>query len=226
MPYIYGLVCPVAGCLRYIGKTDNVRERLSDHIKKARYPKEKTYRARWIRTLLAQDKKPSAVVLMSVPNSMSWQTVEGFFISTARYFELPITNTACGGEGGWVFSDEVKARHAAACKINAQCMKDPQMRARLSAIAKNQWSDPDLRSLRSELSAYAMRDPENRKRSRQGALKQNSDPDYKRRRDVMWAHDDARKNAADAARRGWSDPVKKAARVAALKAAWARRKAT
>lgn len=110
-------------------------------------------------------------------------------------------------------------------ETSRQRMADPARRARLSDLAKKQWQDTEHLTLRSAMSKKQMQDPANRELSRRGAVAQNADPEYIKRRDEFWSKPEALKAAAEAAKAGWDDPVKKAARVVAMKAAWVRRKA-
>ncbi len=90
---IYVLKDPRNGEVRYVGKTNNLERRLDHHIREAK-KREKTYKARWIRGLLAEGIKPVAEVLETCDES-TWQERERFWI--AHFDQL--VNTSVGGIG-------------------------------------------------------------------------------------------------------------------------------
>ena len=64
--YIYALIDPRTGEVRYVGKADDPDLRLAQHIAAARKG-EATYKGRWIRKLLDLELKPSLEILEEVP---------------------------------------------------------------------------------------------------------------------------------------------------------------
>ena len=54
--FIYTLECPISGEIRYIGKTNNIKKRLSTHIFVSK--KQKTHKDKWIFKLKKDNKKP------------------------------------------------------------------------------------------------------------------------------------------------------------------------
>lgn len=92
---IYGLCDPFSGQLRYIGKTDNVRERLRQHVCDARRGRT-TRTAAWIRSLLKMHKWPRAVTIERTTEDQ-WQEREKYWIAHFREVGCDLTNTTCGG---------------------------------------------------------------------------------------------------------------------------------
>jgi hypothetical protein len=98
--FIYGLVDPQTGFVRYVGKTNNTRFRLNNHLAKDRLLAD-TPKVKWIESLLAQGVKPQIVILEEVIQS-AWEEAEkrwiAFYQSKHDYPEL--TNSTSGGGGG------------------------------------------------------------------------------------------------------------------------------
>jgi group I intron endonuclease len=97
--FIYGLWDPRNGRLRYVGKSDNPKQRLIGHVSIAK--KELNPCASWIRSLLKQDLRPLVTVLEEVPVS-EWEATERHWIEKCRDLGIKLTNLLDGGEGGSV----------------------------------------------------------------------------------------------------------------------------
>jgi hypothetical protein len=221
---IYGLVCPVAGCVRYIGKATDPERRLAAHLSSARTGRTKYHHGRWLRKLLADGLSPSVVVLFTVHgDGMTWQQAERFFIASANAFGLPLTNATRGGEGlsltnpdaalavstalrtAWQRED-VRAKHSAAMKASHA---DPAVQAKRAATRVV--SDP----LRLAASTLGHRTPESRARAGEHFR-------------ALWAQPEYQQRKAASSKAAWADPDKAAARRAAMsagkRAGWARKK--
>ena len=61
--YIYALVCPKTNQVRYVGKTDKPKTRLSAHISTSKRMKVKSPLALWIVGLLSEGLRPTLTVL-------------------------------------------------------------------------------------------------------------------------------------------------------------------
>lgn len=94
--YIYGLVDPRSGLLRYVGKSNNPSWRLSQHI----HPKlsNKTPVAQWCRSLVRGGFMPRIEVIEEVPENLEWQEVERFWIGYLRFIGCNLLNLADGGD--------------------------------------------------------------------------------------------------------------------------------
>jgi len=112
--FIYGLVDPRTGYVRYVGKANKPAYRLSMHLTPAEM-KDTSHKNSWLRGLLREGKKPELIILQSVGKS-AWQDAERGWI--AYYRGIPnyplLTNTVDGGEGveGYILSEEQRKRRS------------------------------------------------------------------------------------------------------------------
>lgn len=105
--FIYALVDPNTQQIRYIGKSDNPRRRMQDHMD----DKRKTHRASWLKSLRDKGQKPILMIIEEVPFDI-WQERERYWIAFYREQGLDLTNMADGGEGGYL-GKEIHERGAA-----------------------------------------------------------------------------------------------------------------
>lgn len=94
--YIYGLVDPRTNQIRYIGKSDRPKERLTQHLSKS--PKQRTYKSNWINELLKLGLTPVLTILEEVINR-DWGKAEQEWIDKGKQRGWPLTNQADGGRG-------------------------------------------------------------------------------------------------------------------------------
>jgi len=94
---IYGLTDPRTGCIRYVGKTVNISQRVKRHIYKAKKG-EMGHKANWIRSMLRENLYPVALTLEICPEER-WEQAEKIWIASLRRSGYPLTNAAYGGEG-------------------------------------------------------------------------------------------------------------------------------
>ena len=93
--YIYGLKCPKAGIIRYVGKSKNPIKRYSTHLshtKAKRYDNIHLYR--WIAKLLRENLKPELVILEECDNK-DWKDREKYWI-----YQFGLDNLLNMNEGG------------------------------------------------------------------------------------------------------------------------------
>jgi hypothetical protein len=97
--FIYGLVDPRTGYIRYVGKAVDPERRYNDHFSKFELSPN-TKKVNWIKSLLAQELKPS-IILLEKTHSDAWREAErrwiAFYRSIPGYPEL--TNGTSGGDG-------------------------------------------------------------------------------------------------------------------------------
>jgi len=93
--YIYGLVDPRDGRIRYIGKADNPVYRYRKHCERLRGH---THKVNWIRALLNLGLKP-VLVFLEQTNRYCWQEAEQFQIAFFRERGFDLTNSTNGGDG-------------------------------------------------------------------------------------------------------------------------------
>lgn len=95
--YIYALRDPVTHQMRYVGKTTNLKRRWHDHVHLR--ATDHSYRANWLRSLLAAGKRPKMMLLDTLSDHDDWELREQRWVRTLRAYDQPITNLAIGGEG-------------------------------------------------------------------------------------------------------------------------------
>ena len=95
--FIYSLSDPINGEIRYVGKSDNPKLRLVEHIKKSKY--DLTHKNNWIKSLVNKNLKPVIEILDTVPIS-EWGFWENYWIDVVKTWGFKLTNIANGGNGG------------------------------------------------------------------------------------------------------------------------------
>lgn len=106
---IYTLACPDTREIRYVGKSNDLRARLLDHIK----GEGETHKARWVRSLRRCGKRPIIEVLEVVPENQ-WQAAEQHWIRVLSSWGFDLTNGDSGGLGRGRSTPELNAKISAA----------------------------------------------------------------------------------------------------------------
>lgn len=101
--YIYTLSHPLTGVVRYVGKTNNLKKRASEH-RRDKYPSKKMW---WIRSLQAKGLTANMEVLDIVPET-SWQFWEQYWISQLKTWGILLYNGDNGGQDSTRFSTNLK----------------------------------------------------------------------------------------------------------------------
>ena len=91
--YIYGLEDPLNGKIFYVGKSDNPKRRLTQHLNVG---KSRTKKAKVIKALKRNNLKPRLVILETVQKTR-WEGAEKKWIKELRRSGHPLTNVAPGG---------------------------------------------------------------------------------------------------------------------------------
>lgn len=159
--YIYGLQCPLAGVIRYVGKSKSPRQRLYAHITSANSGKFNHYAAKWLRKLIAAGLRPELVILEAVPDSEDWAARERFYIANAISLGWRLTNTTPGGEGGGFVRDEDK--EAWRKKVWAS-LQSEEVRAKISNGVKRSSAKAEVKDAQKKRFKQNWLDPEYRKR--------------------------------------------------------------
>jgi hypothetical protein len=94
--YIYALKCPSTGEVRYIGKSCNLPRRYYTHIIESK--NKRTYKEKWINSLLINNKLPVLEVLEKISES-NWKRYERFYIGFYTLMGNNLTNLTKGGDG-------------------------------------------------------------------------------------------------------------------------------
>src|SRR6266550_5497194 len=95
--FIYALIDPRTRDVRYIGKADNPGVRFQRHINDVKRG-DKSYKANWIRSLLAKGLRPVFRIIDEVLKT-EWQAAEAAYIAVYREEGCRLVNTHPGGEG-------------------------------------------------------------------------------------------------------------------------------
>jgi len=98
--FIYALLDPRTQVVRYIGKSDNPKRRLSQHLRSASWSSPfGIHRLNWIRSLLREGVKPKLEIIDEVSQT-EWQAVEAAYVIFYRDEEgCDLVNTQPGGIG-------------------------------------------------------------------------------------------------------------------------------
>lgn len=94
---VYGLIDPRTDCLRYVGKTTNLKKRYSRHCNPQR--SDRSHRGCWLRGIRNSGLQPVVVVLEEVAEQ-DVVDAECFWIASLRAAGADLVNAANGGEGG------------------------------------------------------------------------------------------------------------------------------
>jgi hypothetical protein len=95
--------------------------------------------------------------------------------------------------------------------IQTYRIRNPAVRAKMSAARKRAWADPAMRAKMSAASKRAWADPD--KRAKMSAVSKRA-----------WADPEKRANMSAVSKRAWADPEKRAKMSAAIRSAWAYRR--
>lgn len=96
--YIYTLSHPITNEIKYVGKTINLKQRLSAHISDAKINKKNNLVSTWIKSLLNQNLKPNIEVIDETYHD-DWSKLEQYWISQFKTWGFNIKNITLGGEG-------------------------------------------------------------------------------------------------------------------------------
>jgi DNA-binding NarL/FixJ family response regulator len=111
--FIYALVDPRDGRIRYVGKANDPQVRLRNHVKESRNG-HSDHKARWVRLLLRENLYPQLLILEECYTS-EWKERECFYIADFRAKGYDLVNAKDGGDG-LELTDEVRAKMSAAKK--------------------------------------------------------------------------------------------------------------
>jgi hypothetical protein len=157
--YIYTLSDPRNNEVRYVGVTRDADQRLKEHL----HPKKKTHCSYWVKSLLGDGIVPEMTVIESGVIGRSER--ERYWIKKYREGGSDLTNLTMGGDGmtseTWDAFPELKERVSAKAKMQ---FSDSESRKRQSSIMRKIWSNPEIRARLSESQKrrFARETPEDR----------------------------------------------------------------
>lgn len=141
--YIYALKDPFTDEIRYIGKTINLKRRLSNECRETA----KSYRCHWIQSIISRGKKPIQVILETLEPDADWQAAEKKWIAYGRAQGWPLTNTTEGGDGVPGISGESKERMLKAWKGRKH---KPESLVKIGLASKGRYQSEETKRKRSE----------------------------------------------------------------------------
>jgi hypothetical protein len=106
--YIYALLDPLSGRIRYIGKSIMPKERLQNHINEV----SNCHRSHWLQSLKKQGLKPEMRILEEVSEGACWQDREKYWIAMGKNLGWPLTNNTNGGDGVEGLPEETRKKMA------------------------------------------------------------------------------------------------------------------
>lgn len=192
--YIYGLYCPVAEAIRYVGKSDDPVNRFWSHISAAKGSYYEHHTCRWLKKILRAGYTPKLVYLEEVDDSACWKQAEITWILRARDLNWPITNTAEGGQGITFPTQQDEARFCEAVRAGVNTPEElarrgEQMRLRhqdpeYRAKVEKAMSDPDMIKRRGASIKRSRSTAESRAKTSAQARALHADPEWRAKRAV------------------------------------------
>lgn len=224
MVYIYGLLCPLSGEIRYIGKSIDPERRVKGHMSGARTGSYSHHTSRWLRKLERCGLAPEIVVLQEVPEGDDWRQVEREQIASAIAAGWPLTNSTAGGEGLDYLRPEDRERYRENHRRAMQRYRySPDGAAQFERMMLAA-SSPAVVARRSESIRKSCRSPEYRERMRAVGVEVGSRLSVKSAKSAkskaMWADPQKRailmasfssetckKKQSESKKAAWADPV-------------------
>lgn len=147
--FIYALLDPRSGELRYIGKSNNPTVRLYEHVCASQIAAP-THRNYWIKSLLADGTKPELLVLEEVPSN-DWKAAERWWISYWKFAGANLVNGTSGGDGLHDPSEETRKKIGDSCRGKRRQFT-PEHIAKIAARSRERAKDGEwLRKARANL---------------------------------------------------------------------------
>lgn len=233
--FIYALVCPSTKAIRYIGKTKNLKSRLSAHIAKAEGFHTNNHCANWIRSILDVGLNPEMLVICGVPDDGDWQQVESRVIAQYRSMGHDLTNLTSGGDGFHDMPSEIVAkrvvsrrktlsdpvRRAAFVKATSASRNNPEVRKKQSDARKARWADPIKRSAMID----EMNTPQAIARRSMASIQTHANPEYAAKHAAkskeIWNRPERKAEAKARSLKAWANPEITERRIASIKATYA-----
>lgn len=147
--FIYGLLDPRNGQLRYIGKSNNPTARRYEHVCASQIAAP-THRNYWIKSLLTDGVKPEMLILEEVSTN-DWKKAERWWISYWKFVGSNLVNGTSGGEGLHNPSVEVRKKIGDSCRGKKRQFT-PEHIAKIAARNRERANDSEwLRNARDRL---------------------------------------------------------------------------
>lgn len=107
--YIYVLICPLFGAVRYVGKSVDPKRRLTSHLADAK-PRHKSHVSAWIKSLKKSGLYPEMNIIEACTED--WVNREMYWINYYKNKGAFLCNLTNGGEGslGHIVSEETRKK--------------------------------------------------------------------------------------------------------------------
>lgn len=96
--YIYILICPLTKQVRYVGKSNDPKRRLKDHMIDFRNRQGEFAKTTWLLDLYTQNLKPDMEIAEEVDMS-EWKEKEKYWIDYYKSMGCDLVNSKSGGNG-------------------------------------------------------------------------------------------------------------------------------
>jgi len=106
--FIYYLLDPLTGKIRYVGKTYDPKHRFGAHVRE----NGRSRKSNWVKSLISKGAKPVMEILEEVDDEDSgqWQEAERFWIAFFKSCGASLLNHDNGGLNGKMMSEETKQK--------------------------------------------------------------------------------------------------------------------
>lgn len=95
---IYILICPLDGQIKYVGKANDPKRRLKDHMLDFRSRLGEFKRTKWLRDLYVAGLKPEMEII-DVVDMKDWKYWESCWIGYFKFIGCQLVNSSTGGNG-------------------------------------------------------------------------------------------------------------------------------
>ena len=97
--FIYGLECPLTKQIKYVGKSNNPKNRIKQHLYECRTSRTvNQYKDKWFKHLMENNLNPVLVILDEVPID-EWGYWESWWLEVCRGWGFDMVNLLQGGDG-------------------------------------------------------------------------------------------------------------------------------
>lgn len=141
---IYGLIDPISGQVKYVGKSNDPDRRYKDHLTEAR-KSYLPYKNTWIRSLLEKGGKPILIILQHYVPLKLWRSAEQFWVQYYKDKGHKLTNLMPAGIGSDM-TEEMKQILSASHKKTWDDLEFRKKHSKSCSIAqKKKWENPEIR---------------------------------------------------------------------------------
>lgn len=145
--YIYALIDPLTNMVRYIGRTDDIKRRYSEHLRECNWTKKRSHKSHWISRLLKNNSTPIIEILEETifDKSGFWEI---HYISLYKSWGFNLINKTSGGDGITNYKATEEEKYARSIRTSGKGNTffgknhTEETKILLSNISKQRFSDP------------------------------------------------------------------------------------